>query len=234
VNGASYSSGAISPGEIITIAGTNLGPATALGLSLDSSGNVATSLGGVSVTVNGYYAPLVYVSATQINCVVPYEIALAQSYSLAVQYGAQSGSFFGSIGPTAPGIFTAIPTGTGQAAVLNGSGSVNNATNPATAGSTVVIYMTGEGQTSPAGVTGKVTTVNTSSGPLTPQPITPPVVTIGGSAALVTFYGEAPGLVSGVLQINAIVPSGLAVGNVPLAVSFGTANTQSGVTVAVQ
>ena len=235
VNGASYSSGAISPGEIITIIGTNLGPATAQGLLLDASGNVATSLNGVSAAINGYDAPLLYVSASQINCVAPYEIASAQTFYLTVQNETQtSAQFFGSVTAAAPGIFTSTAIGSGQAAVLNGTGSVNNATNPASAGSTIVIYMTGEGQTSPGGVTGKVTIVNTSSGPLTPQPITPPTVTLGGSPALVTFYGEAPGLVSGVLQINAIVPSGLAVGNASLAVSFGTANTQSGVTVAIR
>jgi uncharacterized protein (TIGR03437 family) len=47
----------------------------------------------------------------------------------------------------------------------------------------------------------------------------------------VSFYGEAPGPVFGVTQINAIVPSGLSSGSLPLVVSSGAVNTQSGVTV---
>jgi hypothetical protein len=35
------------------------------------------------------------------------------------------------------------------------------------------------------------------------------------------FYGEAPGMVTGVLQANVQVPGGLPGGNLPLLVSFG-------------
>jgi uncharacterized protein (TIGR03437 family) len=102
-------------------------------------------------------------------------------------------------------------------------------------GSTIVIFLTGEGQTNPAGVTGAVTAVDTSqNGPLTPQPQVAPVVTIGGSPAQMSFYGEAPGLVSGVLQINAIVPSGLPSGDLPLVVSLGGAKSQPGVTISIR
>ena len=236
VNAASYAPGAVSPGEIVTIGGTGLGPADGLGLALDSNGNVATSLGEVSVSFNGYLAPLIYVGASQINCVVPYEVSSQTNVSLQVIFAGQTSSAYPlSVTPAAPGIFTALASGAGQAAVLNASGGVNGPANPAAAGGTIVIYMTGEGQTLPAGVTGKVTTVNTSSsGPLTPQPLVPPTVTIGELPATVTFYGEAPGLVSGALQINAVVPNGLSPGSQPLVVSFGSADSQSGVTIAVQ
>jgi uncharacterized protein (TIGR03437 family) len=126
-------------------------------------------------------------------------------------------------------------SGRGQAAAVNGSGGFNGSGNPASQGNTIVIYLTGEGQTLPAGVTGKVTTVSTaSSGPLTPQPVQPLVVTVGGRPAAVTFFGEAPGMVSGAMQINALIPDGLPAGNLPLTVSLGGVNSQSGVTVAVQ
>jgi uncharacterized protein (TIGR03437 family) len=89
-------------------------------------------------------------------------------------------------------------------------------------GSTIVIFLTGEGQTKPAGITGAITAVNLApNGPLTPQPLATPVVTVGGAPAQVSFYGEAPGLISGVLQINAIVPSASPSGDLPLAVSIG-------------
>jgi len=75
VNSASNTPGAVSPGEIITIYGSNLGPATAMGLQLTGAGLVATTLGNTQVTFDNIPAPLIYVSATQINAIVPYEIA---------------------------------------------------------------------------------------------------------------------------------------------------------------
>ncbi len=75
VNAASFAAGAVSPGELISIVGTNLGPAAPAYLTLDANGNVATSLGGVTVQVGGTAAPLIYASRTQINAVVPYEIS---------------------------------------------------------------------------------------------------------------------------------------------------------------
>jgi uncharacterized protein (TIGR03437 family) len=236
VNAASYSSGTVSPGEIVTLGGTGLGPADGLGLTLDPNGNVATSLGGVTVSFNGFLAPLVYVSATQINCVVPYELAQATSPWVQVSYaGRTSNAYTLSPALAAPGIFTLDGSGRGQATAVNGSGGFNGSGNPASQGNTIVIYLTGEGQTLPAGVTGKVTTVSTaSSGPLTPQPVQPLVVTVGGRPAAVTFFGEAPGMVSGAMQINALIPDGLPAGNLPLTVSLGGVNSQSGVTVAVQ
>ena len=64
----------LTPGEIISIFGDNLGPTTALTTTLDSTGKVSTALGSVHVTVNGLASPLLYVSAKQINAVIPYSI----------------------------------------------------------------------------------------------------------------------------------------------------------------
>jgi hypothetical protein len=83
-NAASFASAInwVSPGEVVSIFGANLGPVTPVSLQLNSAGNVSTLLGGVQVLFNPQYAgnsatfaaPLTYVSATQINCVVPYEV----------------------------------------------------------------------------------------------------------------------------------------------------------------
>jgi uncharacterized protein (TIGR03437 family) len=236
VNSASFAPGGVSPGEIVTIYGTGLGPDKPLGVALDSSGKLATSLGGVLVSINGTPAPLIYVSSTQINCVVPYEAAGAPFLTADVLFLVLPSNSYQAVAVSAaPGIFTLNGTGGGPGAILNSTGVVNGPNNPAAQGSTVTIFLTGEGQTDPAGVTGAITTVNTSSGgPLTPQPLSEPVVTIGGATALVSFYGEAPGLVSGVLQINAIIPSGLPSGDLPLIVSIAGVASQPGVTVSVQ
>lgn len=231
VNSASSAVGNLAPGELVTVYGTDLGPATPIGLALDSSGKVATSSGGVEVLVNGTPAPLLYVSSTQIDCVVPYEVASAATAIVEVLYPIPSNGYLAPVATVAPGIFTLSGSGNGPGAILNSTGGVNGPGNPA-AGSTITIFLTGGGQTNPSGVTGAVTAVNSSSiGPLTPQPLSPPTVTIGGVTAQVSFYGEAPGPVFGVTQINAIVPSGLSSGSLPLVVSSGAVNTQSGVTV---
>jgi uncharacterized protein (TIGR03437 family) len=49
----------------------------------------------------------------------------------------------------------------------------------------------------------------------------------------VLYAGPAPGLVSGIIQINVTLPSGTPSGNVPVVVQVGTASSQT-VTVAVQ
>ena len=99
---------------------------------------------------------------------------------------------------TAPGVFTANGTG-------SGAGAIHGPAAPQARGGIVVLFLTGEGQTVPAGITGKVTEPALVP-PLTPVPLHAPTVLIGGISAPVLFYGEAPGLVSGVLQINVQIP----------------------------
>jgi uncharacterized protein (TIGR03437 family) len=252
LNAASFVSAdkGISPGEIISIFGTNLGPTDALGLQLDAMGNVASLVGGVQVLFVDPYnpypsgtiaAPLTYVSATQINCVAPYEIQPETPYYIEVNYLGQASSDVFAFYPTTTGlnanntgIFTATGTGTGQAAALNSDNSPNTTSDPASAGSIVQVWMTGEGQTSPAGVTGSVTC---SSGCATtsqiPKPLLPVTATVGGQPATVSFYGEAPGLVAGVMQVNLFIPPNTPSGAVSLSVTVGS-STQAGITIAVK
>jgi uncharacterized protein (TIGR03437 family) len=134
---------------------------------------------------------------------------------------------------TVPALFTANGSGSGPAAAFNQDLSYNSPTNLAAKGSIVVLFMTGEGQTSPPGVTGKVTTVSSTS-PLTPQPLLPVAVLINGQPATIAFYGEAPTLVSGVMQLNVQIPSNVPSGNLPLQVSVGGNSSPNGVTISVR
>jgi uncharacterized protein (TIGR03437 family) len=203
-------------------------------MTLDQSGKVATSLGGVQVLFSGTPAPLTYVSSTQINAVVPYEVQGLLTPAAQVSYMGQTSAAF-PITPTsaAPALFTANGSGTGPAAALNQDNSYNAPNNPAAKGSYVILFMTGEGQTAPRGVTGKVTTVSPSP-PITPQPILPVAVLINGQPASIAFYGEAPGLVSGVMQLNVQIPANVPSGDLPISLSVGTNSSQSGVTISVQ
>jgi uncharacterized protein (TIGR03437 family) len=243
-NAASAASGPVSPGEIISIfapASNPIGPGTPVGLTLDSNGNVSTTLGGVQVLFSGIPAPLTYVSSTQINAVVPYGIAALafQPFVQAKFNGQSSNSFPLTLAATAPGIFTQSGTGTGLGAILNQDGSVNGPGHPAVKGSTVQIYMTGEGQTSPAGITGSVTCPHGCTVSQIPVPLLPVTVTFLDAnniryPANFTFAGEAPGFVSGAMQVNAIVPSGVPSGTLQVLVGVGSNISQSGVTIQVQ
>jgi uncharacterized protein (TIGR03437 family) len=160
-NGAGFATGPVSPGELISLfadpSGSNpIGPTPAVQLNSSNCGSpctlVPTTMGGVQVIFlpQGIAAPLLYVSATQINAVVPYEISAAgSSVSVEVQYlGQASNAFVLQTATTAPGIFTYVGTGSGLAALnqYDPSGNyqgINSASNPASPGWVLVMYVRG-------------------------------------------------------------------------------------------
>jgi hypothetical protein len=77
VNAATQRSGSISPGEVFTIYGSGIGPSTPVLLTLTPAGKVSTILGNTQVLFDGVAAPLIYVSANQINAIGPYELSMA-------------------------------------------------------------------------------------------------------------------------------------------------------------
>jgi uncharacterized protein (TIGR03437 family) len=231
VNGASFASGAVSPGEIVSLFGSAIGPPTPAGLALTNPRLVANSLEGVQVFFDGVPAPLLYASAQQVNVVVPYSVAGQSTTVLQLEYlGALSSPVTLQVATSSPGVFSIAGSGRGPGAILNARDStVNSALNPAARGDWVSIFATGAGVTTPASIDGFV-----ASAPL-PVPSANVSVTIGGLPCPLNFDGAAPGLVSGVLQINAQVPAGVAPGPaVPIQVSIGSASSPLTVTVAVQ
>jgi uncharacterized protein (TIGR03437 family) len=234
VNSASWRAGAISPGELVTIAGTSLGPAASATLVLDENGHVSRNLDAVAVSFNSTPSPEIYVGTGQINAIVPYELAGASQASVVVTAAGQgSASFPIAIAAASPALFAADGSGAGQGAILNQDLSYNSASNPAAKGSYIVLYVTGEGQTSPAGVSGAITLAG-STVPYTPQPQLPVSVSIAGMPTQIAFYGEAPGLVAGVMQVNVQVPPTAPSGNAPVVVSVGSFSSPSGITVALR
>jgi uncharacterized protein (TIGR03437 family) len=93
----------------------------------------------------------------------------------------------------------------GPGAIGNADFSFNSPQNAAEKGSVVTLYVTGEGQTIPMGTTGKVTAA-TDTPPYVPQPALRVAATVDGRPTAVEFYGEAPGIVSGVMQVNVRIP----------------------------
>ncbi len=228
VSAASQLAGAIAPGEIISIFGNNIGPSSPASTLLDDSGLVSKKLAGIQMLCDGSPAPLIYVSAGQINAVVPYAVAGRTSTQVMVySQGQTSAPVSIPVAPSAPSLFAVDASGTGQGAILNENGSANSAVNPAARGSVITLFATGEGQTNPPGVDGKLAT-----DPL-PQPVLPVEVLIGNVAAEIQYKGAAPGEVAGVLQINARVPTSIQPGNQPIVLTVGQASSANTVTVAV-
>jgi uncharacterized protein (TIGR03437 family) len=231
-NSASYLTGGVAPGEIVTIFGASLGPVQGVGAGIDSKGFIETTLANVTVLFNGFAAPILYASTGQINAIVPYELTGTSNASVEVMFGgARSNSPTLAVVSSAPGIYSANASGQGGGAILDLHYQLVSASNPASAGSIIQIFATGQGQTSPAGVDGMIEPVTL---PL-PSPLATAGVTIGGVPATIQYIGAAPGLVAGALQINVIVPPGVPSGAAPLFLSFGgIGNSQAGLTVAIQ
>jgi uncharacterized protein (TIGR03437 family) len=225
-NAASYATGPVSPGEIISIfadpSGLHpIGPTPAVGLTSANCPspctNVPTTMGGVRVEFlpQGVYAPLTYVGATQINCVVPYEVQGVANLSVEVQYlGQASNAFVLQTAATAPGIFTSNYSGTGTAAMgqYDTSGNyqgINSSSNPASPGWYLTLWVT----------------------------LGPPTVLIDGLPAggFYFYYAEAYGFVSGLMQVNVQIPTGIRTGQADsISLSIGGNTSQSGVTVQIR
>lgn len=232
-NAASGVGGQLAPGEIITIKGVQLGPTTPQSFTITSL--TQPTLGGVEVTFSGTPGTLLYVSSSQINVTVPYEVAGTASTNIVVTYnGASSAIFTQQVASAALGLFTNNATGSGQASILNQDYSYNLTTNPAAQGSYISLYATGGGQTNPASTDGEVSPT-TSLLPLTLAPYV--TATIGGKNAPVVFSGAAPGYVTGVVQFNIQVPTGVSGAALPIVVTINGANpvqSQLSATVSVQ
>ncbi len=230
VNAASGVPGPIAPGEIITIKGNALGPTTGVSFSVDSDDRVALALGGTQVFFGSFAAPITYASATQVNAIVPYEVAGLGQVTMQVSYqGDRSAGTPLQVAAASPGAFTLNSTGSGQAIAANQDGSLNTSSNAAAAGSYVTIYFTGGGQTNPSGTTGSVNGFDLK---YLVQNVS---VTVGGATAAVAFAGAAPGLLDGVGQLNIQLGENTPAGSTqPLVIKVGENKSPATATLAVQ
>lgn len=228
-NAASFTAGSVAPGEIITIFGSNIGPATPAFSKPSADGLIPKELAGVKVSFDGMLAPLLYVSSTQTNTIVPFAVAGNTSTHVVVTYnGNLAWQISLPVNEASPGLFTSDSSGRGQAAVLNQDFGTNSISNAAARGSIVMMFATGAGQTDPPGVDGMITQGDSV------MPRLAVSVLIGGQPADVIYAGNAPGLVAGALQVNARIPEKINSGLVSVLLSIGGIPSQSGVTLAVR
>lgn len=226
LSAASFTSGPVAPGEIITLIGSGIGPTIA---QQPASSVTSTVLGGVTVLFDGIMAPLLYAGPNQINAIVPFEVSGESVTNMLVENsGELIAGFPVPVAGAAPAIFTLNASGAGAGAVLNQDLTVNSPMNPAARGSMIVLYATGAGSMNPQPADGQVT--NAIS-----YPNLPVQVTIGGVAANILYSGVAPGEVAGLIQINCVVPEGIpAADSVSVNLMVGTASSPPGVVIAVR
>jgi uncharacterized protein (TIGR03437 family) len=189
--------GRLAPAEVISIYGPGIGPATAV-TATPTGGFYPTTLGGIQVFIGGKPAPLLYVSATQINAVVPIVLNIQSSSTIQI---ARTGL---ATTPSFP-LWIDLSDGELFPGVLNQNGSLNSQANPAKLGSAVFFYGT-EFQTYFANLPdGQV--VTQAQVATQPQSVFCPTGALSSSPCLanegtILYEGVAPGLVAGVTQIN--------------------------------
>lgn len=195
----------LAPGQLLSIFGTALGPVTPAVATFEN-GMLPRELAGVTVTVNGIPAPLLYVQSTQINAQMPYEAAgQAEARVRVTVNGAAGAEEVVALAAAAPGLF---------AGAWNQDGSRNSGANPAGRGSIVVLYATGQGVTIPASGTGRAATAPFA------EPAAEVEVAVAGRVAQVLFRGQAPGT-AGVMQLNIRLPDVVPEGEIPVVLRVG-------------
>ena len=194
--------GRIVGGEAISIYGPHIGPTTPVTAVADASGAMPRSLGGVQVTVNGSPVPLLYVSDSQVNAVVPLYLSGITARVRGSFNGVDTADFVATVVEALPGVFQRAD---GTAAAINQDGSVNSADHPAPPGSVVAIWVTGIGAT--------------RSGYWQDGYLASGALDFGCCQIYVDYYpadvvygGAAPGVVAGVAQVNFQLPAQLSLG----------------------
>jgi uncharacterized protein (TIGR03437 family) len=217
----------ISPGELVTLKGVGLGPAT--GASFSAVNNiVGTSLGGTMVLFDGAASPIVYAQDGQVNVIAPYALSGKTQTSIQVQFQSKTSQTVTiPVSPVSPAVF--VDTKTLAPKVLNQDLSENSVSNPVARGSTIVLIVTGSGQTLPPGLDGQVAQgtgalgvgvtaqlTNSSTGSPLQLPLT------------VIYAGPVPGMIAAVQRISVQVPADL-----PSYFTAGSAAAQNLLTVLI-
>jgi uncharacterized protein (TIGR03437 family) len=196
VNAASFTP-TLAPGGLVSIFGRHLASEE----SRPSSLPLPTGLSGASVTLNGRPVPLVYVSGTQINAQLPYDVQGYATLVVATPNGATGIPV--TVSEVAPAIFYTAGV---QPAVVHSNGALVSAAAPGETGEWITVYLTGLGRLNGEIAAGQAAP---SSPPLTANG--PVEVRLGGRTILPSFAGLTPGF-AGLYQVNLQIPGDLASG----------------------
>jgi uncharacterized protein (TIGR03437 family) len=189
----------IAPRMLVTLRGENLGPAQGV-----ESKDLPRSLAGVEVRIGGQPVGLLYVSANQINVLAPPAFDTRGPVTIEVLVnGTLTASSEAAIAESSPGLF---------AMAVHEDGSLNAQTNPASRGSIVTLFATGEGL----------------------APLESANVTIGANRAAIESIRPVPDT-PGLLAISVRLPTGFyAAGAYKVALRFGSAAAPETLSIFIQ
>lgn len=240
VDSGGYRSSAVSPGQIITIFGSGLGPDQGVAAPTPQAGQLVYSLGGVAL--DGGSIPILYAQSNQVVALLPDQLGpqvdSSGTMNLTVQFGSTvAASKTLTIDIPTPSLFTSNGSGTGDLAAVNQDGSINSPEHPAKPGSMVLLYG--------SGILPLITHPDNcavdyfASGVLARVDGTVEV-NIGGESAYVLFAGVPLGTFCPMEQFNVLVPEDSQTGPaVPVTLRFfninsGWTSAQDGLTLAIQ
>ena len=204
VNGASFLP-QVSPGSFVSVFGSRLAQAQVSAPTVP----LPLVLSGASIVAAGREVPLFFTIDGQLNAILPYGIPVNTLLQVITsRENALSTPQTVSVSAAAPGIFAyGNNLGIVQGVQASGAVPLANKDNPVQAGQTVVIYCTGLGEVNPPVPAGTQTPLTQLS-----NTVATVTLTIGGVPATVSFAGLTPGQ-TGLYQVNAVVPSGVAAGD---------------------
>jgi uncharacterized protein (TIGR03437 family) len=222
----------IQAGSWISIFGTNLADS-----AVTWNGDFPQSLGGVSVTVDGKPAYLLYVSPTQINLQAPDDTA-SGTVTVVVTNSHGSTSSTVTLAPASPSFslldsshvagIVLTPDGSGAYGggtydIIGPVSAFSYSTRPVKAGETIELFGVGFGPTDPAVPAGQAFTGAAST-------VNPVTITIGGVQANVSFAGISS---AGLYQFNLVVPD-VPSGDQALQASVNGVTTGNGPVITIQ
>ena len=226
---ATFRRGALAPGYIAAVFGTDLNNGSTVLSSFGPDGKLLTSLGGTTVTINNIPAPLFYSTRLQLGIQIPFELSGQSTATIQVTVGNQtSAPLTIPLAPFAPTLFesTRDTAGLPEAGATFHEDGVTPVTfeSPARRGEVIVIYALGLGTLTPVLATGAPAANN--------RTLATPIVDLGGIPNDVQFAGSTPGFV-GLYQVNVRIVPGVSAGHETLVLSIGGTESNA-VTIAVQ
>ena len=227
VNASDYSPGPFAPNSVLTIFGANLAwSAEQLSETDIVNGALPTKLNGVEVYFDNWPAPLIYVSPTQINFIIPGNEVDGSVPVRVVRQGVTGPEITIQLIDAAPALFAFA----GYAIATSPAGALLTPDAPAHSGDVVVVYATGLGKSLPNPAPGVI--------PLAAYPVaglSTLNVYLNGVAidpALIFYAGVSP-CSAGLYQINLFLPTDTPT-DPEIRVSVGTGTSLAGLLLNVQ
>jgi len=220
-NAASFGGGGIAPGSYIAIYGSGLADVTdlsftprlplGLGMAQEGFGTfVSFDVPSAGISVPGH---LTYISPTQVNVQVPWELQGQSSVQMKVTIDYSTSQVITvPVVEYSPAFFT---YGANQVDAVDTNQKVVGPNNPVMHGKAVQLFANG---------LGPVTNQPVSGDPATNSPYSyttsVPVVKINGEQCQVIYNGLEPGY-AGLYQVNVYVPDDLKPGSYPITIAMG-------------